>query len=137
MTGEADAAGVLLEWVEALADRDPARLAGVLADGVRLRALLPAGLVDLTGRDALLAEFHRWFDGMDLVQLADATAQPFSDRFLLHYELDVAKDDRRWIVAQSVVSIVRDGRLETLDIVCTGFRPPERSASGQDGQIGH
>ena len=137
MTGEVDAAGVLIEWVEALADRDPTRLAGVLADDVRLRALLPAGLVDLTGRDALLGEFHRWFDGMDLVRVADATAQPFSDRTLLHYELEVVKGDRRWIVAQSVVSVVNDGRLETLDIVCTGFRPPEQATPGQDGQTGH
>ena len=124
MTGDVDAAGVLLEWVEALADRDPARLGAVLADDVHLRALLPSGLVDLTGSDVLVGEFHRWFDGMDLVRLADATAQPFSDRLLLHYELEVAKDDRRWIVAQSVVAIVKAGRLETLDIVCTGFRPP-------------
>ena len=126
MTGDVDAAGVLLEWVEALADRDPARLAGVLADGVHLRALLPGGLVDLTGRDALLGEFHRWFDGMDLVRVADATAQPFSDRTLLHYELELAKGDQRWIVAQSVVSVVTNGRLATLDLVCTGFRPPQQ-----------
>lgn len=127
MTGDVDAAGALMEWVEALADRDPGRLAAVLADDVHLRALLPTGLVDLTGRDALLGEFKRWFDGMDLVRVADATAQPFSDRILLHYELEVAKDDRRWIVAQSVVSIVKDGHLETIDLVCTGFRPAEQS----------
>ena len=127
MIDQVDTAGVLMEWLEALADRDPGRLAAVLADGVRLRALLPSGLVDLTGRDALLAEFKRWFDGMDLVRMADATAQPFSDRLLLHYELELAKGDQRWIVAQSVVSVVREGRLETLDLVCTGFRPPERS----------
>ena len=125
MTQDVDAGHVVLEWVEALADRDPARLADVLSDDVRLRALLPGGLVELAGRDALLGEFKRWFDGLDVVRLADATAQPFSDRTLLHYELELAKDDRRWIVAQSVVTTVSEGRLETLDLVCTGFRPPE------------
>jgi hypothetical protein len=128
MTADVGAAGVLMAWVEALADRDSTRLADVLADDVHLRALLPSGLVDLTGRDALLGEFKRWFDGMDIVRVADATAQPFSDRILLHYELEVGKDDRRWIVAQSVASIVKDGRVETLDLVCTGFRPPEPAA---------
>jgi hypothetical protein len=125
MATDVDAAGVLLEWVEALADRDPARLTELLTEKVRLRALLPGGLVDLSGREALLGEFKRWFDGMESIRIADATAGPFSDRTLLHYELELAKGAERWIVAQNVVAIVTDGRLERLDLVCTGFRPPE------------
>jgi hypothetical protein len=125
MTGDIDGAGVLLEWVEALADRDPERLSEVLADDVRLRALLPGGLVDLTGRAALVGEFKRWFDGLDTVRVADATAGPFSDRILLHYEVELEKKGRRWVVAQSVVSTVTDRRIGTLDLVCTGFRPAE------------
>lgn len=124
MGSDVDAAGALIDWVEALADRDPGRLARVLADEVRLRALLPAGLVELAGRDAVLGEFARWFERLDTVELSDATAGPFSDRILLHYEVTLGKGDRRWTCAQSAVATVEDGLILTLDLVCTGFRPP-------------
>lgn len=123
MTGYSPEPDVVDAWVRALAVRDADRLASLLGAGIRLRALLPAGLVELNGRDAVLAEFDRWFDGLDSVEVTALASEAFSDRVLSRYGFRLGKGERAWVVAQSAVCTTAGGRLEAIDLVCTGFRP--------------
>ena len=73
-----------------VAGRDAGRLAAALTDTVRLRALLPGGLVESHGRDAVVARFAGWFADFDTVELMSAAGEPVADRLLVHYRLDSA-----------------------------------------------
>jgi hypothetical protein len=106
----------------AVAGRDRARLAAAVTGTVRLRALLPGGPIEEHGRDAVVARFGRWFAGLDAVDLVESAGEVIADRVLIHYRLDLARRGTRWACTQTLVCKVHDGRLATIDLLCSGFR---------------
>ena len=106
----------------AVAGRDSGRLAAAVTGTVRLRALLPGGPVEAHGRDAVVARFGRWFAGMDTVEVVESAGEPVADRLLIHYRLDLARRGTRWACTQTLLCKINDGRLATIDLLCSGFR---------------
>ena len=106
----------------AVAGRDSAQLATAVTDTVRLRALLPGGPIQALGRDAVVACFGRWFADFDTVDLVESAGEAVADRLLIHYRLDVARSGTRWACTQTSVCKISDGRLATIDLLCSGFR---------------
>ena len=106
----------------AVAGRDSGQLAAAVTDTVRLRALLPGGPIEEHGRDAVVARFGRWFADMDAVDLVESAGQAIADRLLIHYRLDLARRGTRWACTQTSICKIDDGRLATIDLLCSGFR---------------
>jgi SnoaL-like domain len=106
----------------AVADRDSIRLAAAVTDTVRLRALLPGGPIEEHGRDAVVARLGGWFADMDAVHLVESAGQAIADRILIHYRLDLAHRGVRWACTQTSICKIDDGRLATIDLLCSGFR---------------
>jgi hypothetical protein len=107
----------------AVADRDAARLAALLTESVRMRALLPGGPIEDHGRAAVLARFRGWFADMDSVELLEAAAEPVADRLLIHYRLTLTQASTRWVCTQTLVCSTDDaGRLATIAMLCSGLR---------------
>ena len=106
----------------AVAGRDSVQLAAGVTDTVRLRALLPGGPIEEHGRDAVVACFGGWFAGMDAVDLVESAGQALADRLLIHYRLDLAQHGTRWACTQTLICKIDDGRLATIDLLCSGFR---------------
>ena len=106
----------------AVADRNSTRLAAAVTDTVRLRALLPAGPIQVHGRDDVVACFGRWFADMDTVELVESAGEAMADRFLIHYRLDLAQRGTRWACTQTSICKIDHGRLATIDLLCSGFR---------------
>ncbi len=106
----------------AVAGRDSVQLAAAVTDTVRLRALLPGGPIEEHGRDAVVARFDGWFADMDAVDLVESAGQAVADRLLIHYRLDLAQRDTRWACTQTSICKIDDGRLATIDLLCSGFR---------------
>ena len=106
----------------AVAGRDSSQLAAAVTGTVRLRALLPGGPIEEHGRDAVLARFRGWFAGMDTVDLVESAGQQLPGRLLIHYRLDLARRGTRWACTQTCVCKIADGRLATIDLLCSGFR---------------
>jgi hypothetical protein len=106
----------------AVAGRDSAGLAAAVTDTVRLRALLPGGPVEEHGRDAVVARFSGWLADMDTVEVVESAGEAVADRLLIHYRLDLARRGTRWACTQTSICKVNDGRLATIDLLCSGFR---------------
>jgi len=106
----------------AVAGRDSVQLAAAVTDTVRLRALLPGGPIEEHGRDAVVARVGEWFAGMDTVDLVEAAGEAMADRLLIHYRLDLARRGTRWACTQTSICKIIDGRLATIDLLCSGFR---------------
>ena len=109
----------------AVADRDSVQLAAAVTDTVRLRALLPGGPIEEHGRDAVVARFGRWFADMDTVGLVESAGEAVADRLLIHYRLDLTQRGARWACTQTSICKIDDGRLATIDLLCSGFRKIE------------
>jgi hypothetical protein len=106
----------------AVADRDAARLAAAITETARLRALLPGGPIEEHGRDAVVARFRAWFADMDAVELVESAGERVADRLLIHYRLALAQRGTRWACTQTSICKIDDGRLATIDLLCSGFR---------------
>jgi cytochrome P450 len=106
----------------AVAGRDSLQLAAEVTDTVRLRALLPGGPIEEHGRDAVVARIGGWFAGMDTVEVVESAGQAVADRLLIHYRLDLAQRGTRWACTQTSICKIDDGRLATIDLLCSGFR---------------
>jgi hypothetical protein len=110
--------------VSALAERDFGRLAGTLAPDVRMRALLPPGTVEVSGAQAVAGKFASWFGDMDTLDVIHTGREEVADRLHVFYRFRVERrDDDPTLVEQHVMSALEGGRIATVDLLCTGFRP--------------
>ena len=115
---------------DAAARRDPQPLSTLLTETVRLRALLPGGLVESHGRADAVARFLGWFADFDAVEVVEAAGEAVADRVLIHYRLGLSRAapshaTQRWVCTQTAIGKVVDGRLAVVDLLCSGFREIE------------
>ena len=109
--------------VAALAERDFDRLADALAPGVRMRALIPPGLVEASGGEAAAAKFASWFGETEGLELVRSASDEVSDRLHVSYRLRVQKPGDPWkVVEQHLFCALDNGRITALDLLCSGFR---------------
>ena len=106
----------------AIADRTLDRLGSHLADDVVLRALVPGGLVEEHGRDAVLDRYDRWFGTYDTVDLLECSSDVVGDCLVVHYKLRFDPDGDRRVLTQTVICRVGQDGVRRMDLVCTGFR---------------
>jgi hypothetical protein len=105
-----------------VARREPQRLAAVLTETVRLRALLPGGPVESNGRPDVVDRFQGWFADFDTVQVLESAGEAVEDRLLIHYRLRLSRAETRWVCTQTAVCKLVHGRLAVIDLLCSGLR---------------
>ena len=113
----------------ALAARAFPRLVDTLSPDVRMRALLPPGLVEISGAEAAVAKFSAWFGDAVEFDLIDSGSDAFSDRRHVFYRLRVRKPGNvPKLVEQHLLCAFAGDRIDALDLVCSGFRPEQASS---------
>jgi hypothetical protein len=114
-------------FLEGLAAQDFARLGGALAAGACLRALVPSGLREWAGADAIARQFARWFGDTGNFELVEATVGEVGGRLHLHWRLRLRAErlGTGWFTVeqQAYADTGDDGRITRLDLLCTGYRP--------------
>ena len=122
--------GILLE---ALANRDYARMAITLAPNVRFRALLPPGPQEYNGPDAVTGAFRSWFGDVDEFELVDAAVGEVGGRLHLSWRIRVRPAPfgigEGWHVIEQHAYADTTVAIDTLDLVCSGFNPERVAAS--------
>jgi hypothetical protein len=113
-------------FLEGLAAQDFAQLGGALAAGVRLRALLPLGLREWTGAEAIADQFACWFGDTEDFELVEATVGEVGGRLHLHWRLRLRAQrlGTGWFTVeqQAYADTGEGGRIARLDLLCTGYR---------------
>jgi hypothetical protein len=109
-----------------LAAQDFARVGGALAPGARLRALLPLGLREWAGAEAIAAQFALWFGDTEDFELIEAAAGEVGGRLHLYWRLRLRAErlGTGWFtVEQQAYADTGDGgRIASMDLLCTGYR---------------
>ena len=112
--------------IAALAERDFPRLADTLTPDVRMRALIPPGLVEIAGAEAAAAKFSSWFGDAEEFELISSGSDPVADRVHVFYRLRVRKPGNpAKLVEQHLLCALAGSRVNALDLVCSGFRPDD------------
>jgi hypothetical protein len=121
-------------FLEGLAAQDFAHLGSALGAGVRLRALLPAGLREWSGADSIAGRFAAWFGDTEDFDLVEATVGEVGGRLHLHWRLRLRAErlGSGWFTVeqQAYADTDEDGRIARLDLLCTGYRPEGDGVSG-------
>jgi len=114
-------------FLDGLAAQDFARLGGALAADACLRALLPSGLWEWSGADAIAHRFERWFGDTEDFELVEATIGEVGGRLHLHWRLRLQAErlGPGWftIEQQAYADTDESGRIAGLDLLCTGYLP--------------
>ena len=111
-------------FVTALVDGDAPRLAGTLAPDVQMRALIPPGPIEVLGAEAVAGTFAAWFGSAERLELIRSASEPVADRLHVSYRLRVRRVGDPWKVVEQHLLCAHDGgRITTLDMVCSGYRP--------------
>ncbi len=113
-------------FLEGLAAQDYARLGDALTSDVRLRALLPGGLRERAGAEAVAGQFACWFGDTEDFGLVDATIGEIGGRLHLHWRLRLRAErlGGGWFTVeqQAYADTADGGRIARLDLLCTGYR---------------
>jgi hypothetical protein len=114
-------------FLDGLAAQDFTKLGGALTAGVQLRALLPPGQREWTGAEVIAAQFAHWFGDTTDFELVESTAGEIGGRLHLRWRLRLRADrlGAGWFVVeqQAYADTDESGRIDRLDLLCTGYRP--------------
>jgi len=120
-------------FVNALADRDFMRLRTSIADDVRFRLLLPKGPQAHSGVGETVESFVRWYRDVEELYLESSRVEVVAGRLMLMYRFRLHDEDGWQVIEQHVAADASpDGRLEKIDLLCSGFLPvigPEEGSS--------
>lgn len=112
--------GLLLD---AITRRDFDALGTCLEGGVRFRALVPPGLIELDSATDVVAKFTAWFGGDDDFEVLDASIGQTGNRLYARWKVRMtprgAPENAR--VAEQHVFTRGEGRITDLDLMCSGF----------------
>jgi hypothetical protein len=119
-------------FLEALAERDYRRMATTLGSVVRFRAMLPSGPMDRQGPDEVSRAFSSWFGDAEDFELIDATVGEVGGRLHLAWRLRLRPapfgiGDGWHVIEQQAYADTGDS-IESLDLLCSGFRPEADTA---------
>lgn len=126
-------------FLTALAAQDFDQLEGLFHPQVRFRALLPPRTV--TGETAIETTdwLRRWFGDADELQVIQSTTEQVFDRLHLSYRLRVHDVLNGWrAIEQQAYSIVQDGHIVDMWLLCSGFRTDSENGergTGYEDQI--
>lgn len=119
-------------FLQGLARQDFAQLGAALTADARLRALLPRGLREWAGAEAITGQFAGWFGDTERFGLVEATVGEIGGRVHLRWRLRLQAErlGPGWFtVEQQAYADTGDGgRIARLDLLCTGYR-----RGGNDG----
>jgi hypothetical protein len=112
------------QLLDALRHRDFVAVAGCFADGAHLRAVVPPGVREDDGPDAIAARFRLWTEPFEDYELVDGEVGRFHDLLRISYAVrGVHAEEGPCSFEQTAYAEVADGRIAKLRLVCSGDRP--------------
>ena len=126
-TAEADGAAIAegttpQKFLELLAARDFERLAATLASDAHARLLLPYGLEEDAGRDAIVHRIESWFGSASVFDLTSSSEEVVGLRHRLSWRFSVVRDGSSHEVIEQLAYLdLGPHGIEQIDLLCSGF----------------
>jgi hypothetical protein len=113
------------EFARALAAKDASRILELLHPEVDFRGLTPNRSWEASGRDEVVSVLlGKWFEDSDEIEnLEELESDAFADRQRVGYRFSISNPDGRFVVEQQAYLSAREGRIEWMRVLCSGYRP--------------
>ncbi|MHB8241885.1 MAG: hypothetical protein ACYDHN_07820 [Solirubrobacteraceae bacterium] len=119
-----DAAALAFAFAEALADGGPTAVKALLAQQIDFCAVTPRRTWDASSDEEVLEILGRWFPKTTVLErLVAVETDEVVDRRRLRYRLHGHNQEGRFEIEQQAYLDVRDGRIDWMRLLCSGFRP--------------
>ena len=114
--------------VAGIAAQDAAAIASCFADDAEFRALTPNGVRERTSGLETGALIAAWFGDSTVLELLDSHSDDVADRLHISYRFEGVEEGEPYVVEQQLYCVVNgSGKIERVDLLCSGFRRLERS----------
>jgi hypothetical protein len=124
MSQTESATDVGTRFLEALSSRDHDALGACFAADGTLRGIVPPGLREADGRDAIVARFRIWTDDIEEYEVADSEAAPFADLLRLRWAVQgVDPELGPTVYEQTAYAEITGGEIVRMRLACSGYRP--------------
>lgn len=124
--------GLLLE---AVAARDFERMSACFEPDATMRALLPPGLAECDGARQIVENIQGWFGGAQHYEVLDGTVGEVGGRIHVAWRLRMRPTpwgDDRWHVIEQQAYLRANARIQTIDLLCSGFQPDSHTPSTEE-----
>jgi hypothetical protein len=122
-------------FLAALVAGDFARLEGLLAPEVRLRALTPSHVWGSFGA-AARATMREWWGKYDRLEFLWTRAESVGTKLHLSYRYLEWTGDQATLCEQQVYCVVEDGLIDDVSLLCAGSLPLPSEPAGDGGAVG-
>lgn len=114
-------------FLEALERRDYEALGCCFSSEATLRSIVPPGLREDDGRDAIAARFRLWTEGIDGFEVLQAASEPYADMLRLCWAVTGFDPNfhggARATFEQTAYAELDDGLITAMRLACSGRRP--------------
>jgi TusA-related sulfurtransferase len=118
-------------FLKSLAARDFEGLAATLASDAKARFLLPHGLEEYAGRDAIVGRIKSWFGSASVFDLTSSSEEMVGPRQRLTWRFSVVRNSNsRELVEQLAYLNLGPAGIERIDLLCSGFQMDAAVAEG-------
>jgi TusA-related sulfurtransferase len=119
------------KFLELLAARDFERVTSTLASDAHARFLLPHGLEEYAGRDAIVGRIKSWFGSASVFDLTSSSEETVGLRQRLSWRFSVVRDGgSREVIEQVVYLDLGPQGIQRIDLLCSGFQMEPGVATG-------
>jgi ketosteroid isomerase-like protein len=122
---ESPAATLGRAFVDALGRKDFDEIFALLQPDIDFRGLTPGRVWEASNARAVVDDVVRqWFEESDeLEELVSTESDSFADRQRVSYRFIGRNEDGPFVVEQQAYYTQRDGRIDWMRVLCSGFRP--------------
>jgi TusA-related sulfurtransferase len=111
------------EFLELLAARDFELLTSTMASDAHARFLLPHGLEEHSGRDAIVARINSWFGSASVFELTSSMEELVGLRQRLSWRFSIVREGgSREVIEQVAYLDLGVHGIERIDLLCSGFQ---------------
>lgn len=113
------------DFAQAFGDKDSARVLELLHPEIDFRGLTPSRFWEASSPDDVVEIlFGSWLEEKDQVEgIVGIEGDTVADRERVGYRFTVTNPDGRFLVEQQAYLSTRDGQIDWMRVVCSGFRP--------------
>jgi hypothetical protein len=116
--------GIGTRFLGALQNRDYEALGACFAADGTLRGVVPPGLREADGREAIVERFRLWTDDIEDYEIVESEATPFADLLRLRWVVKgVDPEIGLNVYEQTAYAEVSDGEIAQMRLACSGHRP--------------
>ena len=113
------------EWIEAIIHKDFDYLTTLCQPDVSSSLLLPKRFITYDNVDDLTAKVKDWYGEYDSIAEEQARVALVGQKLGIFYRLNCKEIGASFTIEQHVYCTVRDGRIEQLKLICSGFQPDQ------------